>query len=364
MSRKANAFRPQSSIGPQSYCGSGSSPPAMPSPYATVTRCYVAAQATLAVATSVVAAAQRDTLSLSRGVLQLASVLALLPVATAARGSAVVAAFAASVAMLVDALLRALAALHQVVHAGTAVRSTSFYVAVASAEAALSVVAFVVVARGATYNIILRRAFRRADSPVPRSATNGNIRRDPSQVATDMCLLVLFLHAVSCMVARGADLVAALGAPNAAWPAAGHASASILSMCLIYPPAKAIASVLLQETPAELASTLGWKLEAISNLDGVLAVHNVHFWEERLGICIGLLSLTVAHGIKASVIRRAVTEILGDDVDQLTVQVEEAALGSNFDGQQTRGDQVMTMSPSASSQSIRTVSPSRSFHLA
>jgi Co/Zn/Cd efflux system component len=353
-------MRPNSLVGHISLGGAGHAPSTTRSPYAQLTRFYVTVQALLAIAVSVAAAAQHDALSLSRGALQLASVLALLPVAAPAtsHGAPAVAAFAAAIAMLVDAVLRTLAALHQVVHAGAAVRSTPLYVALSAAEAAIAAGTFAVIAPSARHSLILRRAFvRKLLFPFRKTSTSHAVR-DLSARATDLCLLVLFLNATGCATARGADLIAAFGSPNAAWPAMGHATASIFFMCLVFEPTKRIAHVLLQAVPDEVAPLLASRLQSISKVDGVLAVHNVHFWEETLGVCVGQLSLTVAPGVKPSVVRRAVTAILGDDVSQLTIQVEEAAIGMHSD-RRHHGDEVMLLSPSRSSQGIQPVSPVR-----
>jgi Co/Zn/Cd efflux system component len=354
-------MRPHSFIGHISPGGVGRAPSTIRSPYAQLTRFYVAVQALLAIAVSVAAAAQRDALSLSRGALQLSSVLALLPVTAPAtsHGAPAVAAFAAAIAMVVDAVLRTLAALHQVVHAGAALRSTPLYVALSAAEAVIAAGTFAVIAPSARHSLILRRAFLMKSRFPFRKTSTSHVLRDLSANATDLCLLVLFLNATGCATARGADLIAAFGAPNAAWPAMGHATASIFFTCLVFEPAKRIAYVLLQAVPDEVASSLATKLQSISKVDGVLAVHNVHFWEETLGVCIGQLSLTIAHGAKPSMVRRAVTDILGDDVSQLTIQVEEAAIGMYSDVRRHHGDEVMLLSPSHTSPGIQPISPVR-----
>lgn len=291
---------------------------------------YSLAHVALGAASLSAAAAAADAYGISRAVLQLASALSLLPSAAARRRRApTVAALAAALALLVDAVLLTLAAVHQIVHGSGGLRSTPRYLTVAAAQGLLSMAAAASAApRALPYLQGIERKRRAPPSAAPQQQplSSGRRRRALEEAsAVDLGMLLVLLHAVSCVAARGADIFAAFGHRGDIWPAFVDACAAFLSMNLLLAPTKMLCRILLQATPERLVSSLRARLDNVLAIDGVVDVAHAHFWEETPGVCIGAVALAVSVGVKSNVIVPSVRQIFGSSVAKLTIEVEEVS---------------------------------------
>lgn len=290
---------------------------------------YSLAHAALGAASLSAAATSADAYGISRAVLQLMSALSLLPSAAARRRRApTLAALVAALALLVDAVLRTLAAVHQIMHGSGGLRSSPRYASVAGTQAFLSLAAAASAApRALPFLQGIERKRRPPRSPSTQQQLSSGRRRQALEEtsAVDLGTLMVMLHAVSCVAARGGDVFAALGQPNAIWPAFVDACAAFLFINLLLAPTKMLCRILLQATPDRLVSSLRSRLDNVLAIDGVVGLAHAHFWEETPGVCIGAVALAVSNGVKSNVVVPSVRQVFGTTVEKLTIQIEEVA---------------------------------------
>lgn len=286
---------------------------------------YSLAHAWLAVIHLSASATLKDAYGISRAALQFVSALSLIPsvIATDARAPSL-AALAGSVSLFVDGVLRALTALHQIVHASGALRSTPRYVLVSALQAGVSTAAAAAAAPRALALLrdldVVAKAAPNAPKPPSSDAAAGGAK---AEAADNLCMVLVLLHAVSCVAARVADVAAAFGGVGPAWLALFDACAAASCLSILVGPIRMLCDILLQATPRRLQVPLRSRMDRVAALEGVVTVGSAHFWEETPGVCVGTVTLTVSRGVRKSSVVGRVHACFEGVVERVFVQVEE-----------------------------------------
>lgn len=136
----------------------------------------------------------------------------------------------------------------------------------------------------------------------------------------------VFLHIVADTLGSVGVMISAVLMNQFGWMIADPLCSLFIAILIsisVYPLLRDSIYVLMQRVPVELEDKLPSCLQKIQNLDGVLSVHETHFWTLNSDIYIGCLKLEVSQVANHRYIVSHAKNLLNQiGVDRVHIQVD------------------------------------------
>lgn len=137
----------------------------------------------------------------------------------------------------------------------------------------------------------------------------------------------VFLHIVADTLGSVGVMISAVLMNQFGWMIADPLCSLFIAILIsisVYPLLRDSFYVLMQRIPVELDNKLPGCLQKIQGLNGVLSVHETHFWTLNSDIYVGCLKLEVGHGANYRYIQSNAKNLLNQiGVDRVHIQIDE-----------------------------------------